>query len=47
MKQNARINARVSQTVFSLIKEDAETRGISNSKVLREIIIKHYTRYDR
>jgi len=44
MKKDARLDLRVSNTIFNLVKEDAEQRGVSNSKVVREIILKHYTK---
>ena len=47
MKQNARLNTRVSNTIYNLVREDAEQRGISKSKVVREIILNHYTSNDR
>lgn len=47
MKQNARLNTRVSNTVLNLIREDAEQRGVSKSRIVREIILNHYTSNDR
>ena len=44
MKKDARLDLRVSKTIYNLVKEEAEQRGISNSNVVREIIVKHYTK---
>ena len=44
MKKDARLDLRVSKTIYNLVKEDAEKRSVSNSSVLREIIVKHYAK---
>ena len=44
MKQNARLNTRVSNTIYNLVKEESEQRGVSKSKIVREIILKNYTK---